>query len=703
MRSLAPWGTASGKLLGTRVHAFPDTNDVVGTGSEPVAPEDVGDWDDPLVEPATCDSGIVRCTWTQPDRLVNRDHSATQLYFFVNTFLDHLAEPPIGFTDATGGYGPGDRIFAQSSDGAARVGAAYRNNASFVAYPDGGPGLLSVLLFDAAGNRLDGVNDPSLVYHEVAHGLSERLVTDGQGWGALNEAQSWAIAEGTSDFYALDLLAEQGFETPPVRFGEYLGTWLRDTPIDGDTLAYGPLDDEPHADGEIIAQTLWSLRDEVGGVAARRLLTDAMRIAPPEPSFLDLRNALLIVSASTATDQEIWKVFAARGMGYFAASQGAGDLLPEPDTVDPYAPPGDLDPATLRGTVRDDDGRPVPGADVAVGGWAAGGLGPYLGATTAADGRYAIQGYVGASHAVVTAGKAAYESDEATGVEIAGADVVQDFTLLRDYSSAAGGAAVEHFTGPDNAGIGCGPGGLIDDARDTVWSTDRAARSVVVDLGATVDVAAVRIDPAAGCGDSPASALGSADVLVAGAPNTPFAPLSSPSFGPEDLGTLSSAFAGTRTGVRFVKLVARAPQGAGAAYVDASELQVLKKPGTPVGPTADTGGATAIGPAGATLTGTVMADSGAAPVVVFEYGPTPAYGSLVAASGTPAGAPRSPASSPRRHTTTASSPCATAAATRAGTRRSPPPRPRRRHLRPWPGPRRSRASARRPRARAASR
>ena len=169
-----------------------------------------------------------------------------------------------------------------------------------------------------------------------------------------------------------------------------------------------------------------------------------------------------------------------------------------------------------------------------------------------------------------------------------------------------------------------------------MWSTDRAVRSVVVDLGATVDVAAVRIDPAAGCGDSSASALGSADVLVAGAPGTPFAPLSSPSFGPEDLGTLSSAFAGTRTGVRFVKLVARAPQGAGAEFVDAAELQVLKKPGTPVGPTADTGGATAIGPAGATLTGTVVADGGAAPVVVFEYGPTPAYGSLVAASGAPA-------------------------------------------------------------------
>ncbi len=216
----------------------------------------------------------------------------------------------------------------------------------------------------------------------------------------------------------------------------------------------------------------------------------------------------------------------------------------------------------------------------------------------------------------------------------------QDFTLLRDFSSAAGGATVENFTGADNSAFGCGPGGLIDDAGETVWSTDRGAgaRAVVIDLGATVDVASIRIDPAAGCGDDDASALGTADVLVAGAPDTPFAPLSSPTFVAGDLGRLKPVFTGTRAGVRFVKLVAKTPQstaGTGADFIDAAELQVLKKPGTPVGPAADTGGATAIGPTGATLLGTVAPNGGAAPGVVFEYGTTPAYGSLVAASGSP--------------------------------------------------------------------
>ena len=276
---------------------------------------------------------------------------------------------------------------------------------------------------------------------------------------------------------------------------------------------------------------------------------------------------------------------------------------------------------------------------VQVGEPGAGGLGPFLGATTAADGRYVLQGYTG-QHALVSASKAAYAPDLAEDVVIDEDGGELDFTLLRDFSSAAGGAAVEGFTGQDNTAVGCGPGGLIDDAGTTVWSTDRGAapRAVVVDLGATVDVASIRVDPAAGCGDDDSAALGSAEILVAGAPGAPFAPLSSPTFNPGDLGRLEPVFSGVRTGVRYVKLVAEAPQGgagAGADFIDVAELQVLKQPGTPVGPAPETGGAVAIGPAGATLTGTVAPGGGAAPDVVFEYGTTAAYGSLVAASGSP--------------------------------------------------------------------
>ena len=55
-----------------------------------------------------------------------------------------------------------------------------------------------------------GGDDPSLVFHEYTHGLNNRLVTDAQGFGALNGAQAGAIDEGTADWYALDYLVGDG-------------------------------------------------------------------------------------------------------------------------------------------------------------------------------------------------------------------------------------------------------------------------------------------------------------------------------------------------------------------------------------------------------------------------------------------------------------------------------------------------------------
>ncbi len=57
---------------------------------------------------------------------------------------------------------------------------------------------------------------------------------------------------------------------------------------------------EVHSDGEIWLQTLWQLRDALrcqGGRAGEEetecLVTRAMELSPPDPSFLDMRNAIL--------------------------------------------------------------------------------------------------------------------------------------------------------------------------------------------------------------------------------------------------------------------------------------------------------------------------------------------------------------------------------------------------------------------------
>ena len=89
---------------------------------------------------------------------------------------------------------------------------------------------------------------------------------------------------------------------------------------------FGKVNGEPevHGDGEIWAETLWDLRGAIGSVNARRLITQGMRLSPPEPSFLDMRNAILQADAAEGGTRrtQIWQVFANRGMGFYAATTG---------------------------------------------------------------------------------------------------------------------------------------------------------------------------------------------------------------------------------------------------------------------------------------------------------------------------------------------------------------------------------------------
>ena len=75
-------------------------------------------------------------------------------------------------------------------------------------------------------------------------------------------------------------------------------------------------------------------------VDARRLVTQAMRLSPPEPSFLDMRNAILLAdeAAGGTRRDAIWTVFARRGMGYYASTTGSDDTSPVEDFSTPPAP-----------------------------------------------------------------------------------------------------------------------------------------------------------------------------------------------------------------------------------------------------------------------------------------------------------------------------------------------------------------------------
>ena len=326
------------------------------------------------------------CSWN-PDKAYswkrNRAQDTTQVFFFANVWHDHLEKAPIGFTEAAGNFQlvnhtahgkGGDPVMVQTDDGA-NTGRGrleglpdedHIDNANMSTPPDGQRPKMQMFLqhqpFTAypGGDPWSPTNvgdEADTVYHEYTHGLSSRLVVDVRGRETLGEVQGDSMGEAWSDWYAMDYLVAQHLErdragVADVRLGVYDGKGVeldrtepmdcqvgQDTPacdggdtghVGGYTYAdYGQVVGEPevHADGEIWGQTLWDLRDRLGSRRSEMLVTRAMELAPYNPSFLDMRDAILVADNAVYQGRDltaIWQVFAHRGMGFDAELAGRG-------------------------------------------------------------------------------------------------------------------------------------------------------------------------------------------------------------------------------------------------------------------------------------------------------------------------------------------------------------------------------------------
>jgi len=347
------------------------------------------------------------CSWNPNQRnswKTNRAQNATQVFYFVNSWHDHLLRAPIGFTEAAGNFQRvnhgrsgkgGDAVNTQTDDGANTNNGLpddfHIDNANMGTPPDGRSPQMQMYLQHQPFTSYPG-GDPfsptnvgdeaDTVYHEYTHGLSNRLNVDVQGRSTLGGQQAGAMGEGWSDWYAMDFLVDRGLQRDraakaDVRLFIYDGVGVnfdRTEPIDckvgqtGASLCNGADTGhrggytyadyakvvggaEVHSDGEIWAQVLWSLRASIGSKKSEALVTRAMEMAPYNPSFLDMRNAILVADTSVFGGQQraaIWKVFASRGMGFFAGSFGGGDSSP----VASFAvPPATLSLQTITGKV----------------------------------------------------------------------------------------------------------------------------------------------------------------------------------------------------------------------------------------------------------------------------------------------------------------------------------------------------------------
>jgi extracellular elastinolytic metalloproteinase len=624
------WLSGKAKVLsGNNAHAYSDVNaDNKPNPSEEVHAKSPHNWNYRLKPfhltahgfDAFCDNPWP-CSWN-PNKpfswKVNRAQDAAQVFFFVNNWHDHLKAAPIGFTEAAGNFqrqnftanGTGhDAVQTNTDDGAntdnGLPDSGHIDNANMSTPPDGHAPRMQMYLQHQPGTRYPG-GDPfsptnvgdeaDTVYHEYTHGLSNRLVVDADGNSTLGGVQAGSMGEAWSDWYAMDYLVAQKLEKDvagviDVIMFQYDGDGIfldRTEPMDckvgvskprctggatGRTDGYTYADygnvigfPEVHADGEIWAQTLWDLRHKLGSKTAESLVTRAMSIAANNPSFLDMRNAILLADLATtggANQDAIWKVFAHRGMGYFAGSLGGDDTSPGADSSLP--PTGNLT-GRISGTVTDSQtGDPIEGAVVTVAFEGS----PFVtnpSDTTGAGGNYAIGPIPQGTYPKVVISAPGYDS-VVESVNVDG-QVTLDEALDRDWASSGGGASISDFTGPDY-GQFCGPVAMIDQSAAFGWSTTSdllnnqigpdTPKQITIQLPVPVDISAITVLPTANCGDGTSASAGSYHVEVSTDGNT-FNTVASDDLTFDEVGDVQTPpLSGSTDGIQYVRYWIDAP------------------------------------------------------------------------------------------------------------------------------------------------
>jgi extracellular elastinolytic metalloproteinase len=657
--------TGATTLTGPNVHAWSDINDDdVAQASEEVGPSARTDFVYPLTDfNATATDGgcsaAALCSWdgdvvagalqNPTSWQTNRKQNAVQAFWLVNNYHDHLASAPIDFTSPENFQGD-DPVLVNADDGAASGADGgpdpnHLDNANMTTNPVGTSPKMQMYLFNAAFapfRDINGGDTAAVVYHENTHGLSNRLITNDDGSGAVGSPEAGAMGEAWSDWYAEDFIVRQGFETDdPNTAGEIdLGKYtdatpntIRTQPMDcpvglqnsavcpggftGDSGGYTFGDfgkvfgaPEVHSDGEIWGETLWDLRaalvsfegdEQLGSDDAEMLVTDGMRLSPPEPSFLEERNAILaaIQADFTGVDRTnvtniAWSVFRHRGMGFYAGAADGSDVSPIEDFSPPPDPNGPK--GTISGKVTSaDTGLPIGGLTVGIGGQGdQNGAGP-LAATTNSAGNYTIPDVpTGTYGKLVVYAAAGFDQVQNTNVQVSdGQTTTRDVAIRRDWAGASGGATVD-VSDDTGAVFGCGGAGLNDQDQGVGWSPFNPASAdpanpnagpptATIHLPQTITVRAFLADPGNTCGDDP-TATTKGYKLETSPDGATWTVASQGNFAPPDAHRLNplTPTAGT-TNVRYVRLTELSPQSAnpgdsGADFIDFSELEVLGAP-----------------------------------------------------------------------------------------------------------------------------
>jgi len=300
------------------------------------------------------------------------DASQVQAFYLANFFHDRLYR--LGFDEAAGNFQTdnfgrggrgGDALVIEVQNGG-NLGFGSANRAWYTGYGDGSRGKVCVSVFGRSSPHRCGVLDGQLVVHEMAHGVSSRLIGDGTAWPTV---QARGLAEGWSDFFALALFTEPDddlhgcypFATYSAIYQDdpgahYYGirrfpysTDMTKAPqtvadIDPNQIAFPPEiprnpsfgseeADQIHNIGEAWCLMLWECRANLverygfsGNELMLQLVVDGMKLSPENPTFVEARDAVLqadLVNSGGTNQVDLWRGFAKRGLGYSASVPGA--------------------------------------------------------------------------------------------------------------------------------------------------------------------------------------------------------------------------------------------------------------------------------------------------------------------------------------------------------------------------------------------
>jgi extracellular elastinolytic metalloproteinase len=332
---------------------------------------------DNLPDPGSAPDGGIEHEFLFPldlsaDPAAYRPAAVTNAFYWCNVLHDVLYRH--GFDEASGNfqesdYGrggvAGDPVLVEVQEG------QFTNGVTVSVQADGVPPRLQLGVFTVTTPRRDSALSSYAIVYAYTRAVTQRLVGGPLVTTCLTAAEATGMSIGWSDWIALVVTANASDAAATSRG---VGTYLMGQPPEGPGIRVAPYSTDPGVNsltyasirtlappfgtGTVWATALWEMYWALvekhgfepdiyadwasgGNNLALRLVIDGMKLAPCNPGFVDGRDAILAADQSLtggANQCEIWRAFAARGLGAGASQGSAASLTDGIESFD--VPPG---------------------------------------------------------------------------------------------------------------------------------------------------------------------------------------------------------------------------------------------------------------------------------------------------------------------------------------------------------------------------